>query len=242
MIMYGSGMSESKPASSHRLPIVVAGARGQTQEPHVAWPRGRRSRILTYVLTRLAFRSKAIATARSFGTCRMSYVEEALNEMRSRDALLLCIDRSGRVVAASVCGAWVAAQTAAGLAIDADESAACDQRERPRGGVWVIAETTDLPTKVCAIVVPTIAADMSAEPPKANYRSGCAAMTGRLPAGHRRAGKRSASQPSPRPRRGPRAVQPSRSTQSACFLTRSESRSWRPCGKFVVRELQDDNQ
>src|SRR5438552_13699728 len=76
------------------------------------------------------------------------------------------------VVAALGCGAWVAAQgPSAGIAIDADDiGGVVTSAKGPEAGVWVIAETTDLPTKFARIVVTDdrgryVMPDL----PKANY-------------------------------------------------------------------------
>src|SRR5437016_4287524 len=76
------------------------------------------------------------------------------------------------VVAALGCGAWVTAQgPSAGIAIDADDiGGVVTSAKGPEAGVWVIAETTDLPTKFARIVVTDdrgryVLPDL----PKANY-------------------------------------------------------------------------
>src|SRR5437016_13752704 len=67
----------------------------------------------------------------------------------------LCRMGLAAVVAALACGAWVAAQgPSAGIAIDADDiGGSATSSKGPEAGVWVIAETTDLPTKFARIVV-----------------------------------------------------------------------------------------
>jgi hypothetical protein len=76
-------------------------------------------------------------------------------------------------VAALACGAWVAAQgPSAGIEIDADDiGGVVTSAKGPEAGVWLIAETTDLPTKFARIVVTDdrgryVLPDL----PKANYR------------------------------------------------------------------------
>src|SRR5437867_7335724 len=84
----------------------------------------------------------------------------------------LCRMGLAAVVAALACSEWVAAQgPSAGIAIDADDiGGVVTSASGPEAGVWVIAETTDLPTKFAKIVVTDdrgryVLPDL----PKANY-------------------------------------------------------------------------
>src|SRR5437870_6679662 len=74
--------------------------------------------------------------------------------MRSRVRIQLAVGAAAVVMLASM--AWVGAQQGAGAAIALDRDdigGVVTSAKGPEAGVWVIAETTELPTKLAKIVV-----------------------------------------------------------------------------------------
>src|SRR5438552_15700984 len=74
--------------------------------------------------------------------------------MRSRGRIQLAVGAAAVVMLGSM--AWVGAQQGAGAAIALDRDdigGVVTSAKGPEAGVWVIAETTELPTKLAKIVV-----------------------------------------------------------------------------------------